>query len=562
MGADHKNRMDTNKMKRPVWTTFPVCLAVSILLTVIPFAVTGIYYLFGDDYLMNYIANGSFGPDSSHLVFISYPVGLLLKGCYAVLPDVNWYAALLGAVFAVSFAVIHHSIQRTTTHPLPLIVSLAANAAAVPLFLTFTVAAFIAIGAGLASAYAALRKSASFKGLIPGVLMILAGYLIRSDCLIPALGIAFPAYAFLLTDRERRRMLISRAAAGCAVLMVLIGASVLVEKAAYSSEAWQSYRDFNEARSSVLDYPLVAYDSFADEFQSAGYSRNAYVLMNRWTFAEKQVFTPGRMRAVSAIMHSAYTPSYRFRYMTGNLKTMPGPMILLIPLLLLAVLMLTDRSYRKVPGVLTVLMFYAVIAALCVIRLRYLLRVSCPLCFIAVVFVSLLCEKMPSAKQQRLILAGGTVLMLCAMFLFGRSYTAQVAPLRDARTAASYKKLRKEIDRHPDRTYVVESPIYVWLFIYGHTVDEIKPSDTFSHVIRAGSWDNFSPRYYKIANDRNIRDPDNLLSSLMDADHLYLVTENTDFVTNFLTAEYGTPCAVLSEKKKGPATIAKIGRVS
>ena len=136
------------KMRKNVWKSFPVCLAVSVLLTVLPCFFTDIFYLYGDDYLLNYIANGSFGEKySAYLVFIKYPAGLMLKALYALAPGVNWYAVLIIGTIALSFAVIHRAILRTTSHPAAIVFSLIMNAVVVPLFLTFTVAAFLAAAA-------------------------------------------------------------------------------------------------------------------------------------------------------------------------------------------------------------------------------------------------------------------------------------------------------------------------------------------------------------------------------------------------------------------------------
>ena len=527
--------------------------------------------MFGDDYLMNYIANGSFGSTySAHLVFIRYPAGLMLKGLFRLFPSVNWYAVMLIGTLALSCAVFHYCILTVTRHPAAIAVSLLINAAAVPLFLTFTVAAFFAIAAGLVLILTGIREKRSFRFLIPGVLLMLAGYLIRDDCLLPSLAIAFPSYLSLLIKAKERKKLFRQAAALLLILAAGLFAAEAVEKQAYSSKAWQSYQDFNDARGDILDYPAVAYDAHRAEFEEAGYPLEAWILMSRWTFCEKQVFSPERMRRVAEIMQSEYGERYRLRYMIDTFSTPVNALVLLIPACVFLLLMLTDPHFRKRTGFFTVCMYVFVLSGLCFLRLRFLLRVSCPLGIITLVFL-FLCSSgrndpesehglLLPKKTRRIILFAGSLLLLVVLGFFLKGYLASVSGLRSTSTASGYRKLRKEIDAHPDRTYVVESPIYVWLFIYGHPVSEIKYSDTFSHVIRAGSWDNFSPRYYDAARANGVKDPDNLLSSLVGSDSLYLVTENTDFVTNFLTAATGTTCEVLSSKKKGPATIAKIGQ--
>ena len=142
--------------------------------------------------------------------------------------------------------------------------------------------------------------------------------------------------------------------------------------------------------------------------------------------------------------------------------------------------------------------------------------------------------------------------------LFFGGYKEAVASLRNKATASSYKAFRKEIDRHPERIYAVESPIYVHAFAWGHTIDEIVPTDTFSHVIRAGSWDNFSPRYYDIANKCGLSDPDNLLSSVVNAENVYFVTEDEGYLLQFLNREYEGTYEAAKVRTKGAARICRI----
>ena len=148
--------------------------------------------------------------------------------------------------------------------------------------------------------------------------------------------------------------------------------------------------------------------------------------------------------------------------------------------------------------------------------------------------------------------------LLLSLAFFFRGYQSSVASLRSRKTAAGYAKLRSEIEKHPDLVYIVESPIYVHLFAWGHTVDEIRPTDIFSHVIRPGSWDNFSPRYYEIADQCQIRDPDNLLSSMIGDGHVRFVTEDVNYVLNFLNAEGKGPVFISKKKQRGPANIVSL----
>ncbi len=560
--------------------SFPVCLAVSALLSAVPCFVMDIFYLYGDDYLINYIANGSFGREfSAHLVFIKYPAGLVLSALYRICPGVNWYAAFLVGVFALSFACIHRCILLTTEHPAAILASLLMNAAAVPLLLTFTAVSFLAAAAGLAWLPVMVRRRKSFPHLLPGILLMVLSFLIRDNCLIPLMGIALPIYLGLLFGNGRRGdslksrlslyVLTSALEAG-AIVLVLIGAILLSERAAYSSREWTDFNRYNAIRSEYQDYPAVPYEMFQGEFQEAGFSQEAYLLVNRWTFCEKQVFSEKLFGDIAAIIQRAYSKSYRLRYMLDAFRASPTLYCLLLPLLLLLLLAATSPRWRRAEPVLTYLMFLLVLSALAFLRLRVLIRITVPITMSAVVFLLLSggdAEKDGSTDRAMpplpvlLGAAGLTLAILLSLVQFYRGYKSSVAVLRSKTVASAYEPLRKEMDSHPERIYAVESPIYVYLFAWGHTVDEIVPTDTFSHVIRAGSWDNFSPRYYAIARSCGISDPDNLLSSLLHTKNLRLVTEDEGYVLQFLNSLHEGTCEVTRVRKKGPARICSLREV-
>ena len=585
------------KTRKNVWKSFPVCLAVSVLLTALPCLFTDIFYLYGDDYLLNYIANGSFGEKySAYLVFIKYPAGLMLKALYALAPGVNWYAVLIIGTIALSFAVIHRAILKTTSHPAAIVFSLIMNAVVVPLFLTFTVAAFLAAAAGTALLLTVLRSGQPRRSLIPGIAMLLLSFMIREDCLVPVIGIAAPAFLAIfirrgsdrkmqltLFSREQRPVLLSMLILA-GVLLILIAGISLLENKVYSDPEWTGYKAYSSARARYLDYPTVPYEQFQGEFLEAGFSKEAYLLINRWTFCEQNVFSREKLSEITDISHRAYTKSYRLRYTLEELTASPIRYCILIPFVLLLFFALTDRQYRTITALLVFCMFGLVLVALAFLRLRVLLRITVPLAMSACAFISLCFERKTEEEpasgpesilpqnengitsgrgripeKLRYVFAGIFTVLLAIMFvLFFSGYKEAVASLRNKATASSYKAFRKEIDRHPERIYAVESPIYVHAFAWGHTIDEIVPTDTFSHVIRAGSWDNFSPRYYDIANKCGLSDPDNLLSSVVNAENVYFVTEDEGYLLQFLNREYDGTYEAAKVKSKGAARICRI----
>ena len=571
---------------------FPVCLIVSVLICTVPCFFLKLFYLYGDDYLLNYIANGSFGEEySAHLIFLKYPLGLLLKLFYRILPSVNWYEVLLIAALALSFGVIHACILSCSRHPAAICCSLLCNAVVVPLFLTFTVASFLCACAGLALVYVAIRGECSgsserdsapdpsadpgdasaqepsedpqagrprYGMLFSGVLLMLLSFMLRDDCLVVAAALAFPSYVMLLKEKETRLLAVKRALAAALPLAALLAATILTEQAAYSDPVWDSFLKYNDARSLYLDSPEVNYDTFTAEYTEAGFSFEEWLLLHRWTFAEKRAFPEELFRRIADITHRAYSKRFRLRSFLGSITSSPFSALLLLPAALLLLFFLTDPSFRKAEGCLTILLLYGILFYLGAIRLRFLLRVTVPIVMCGIIFLALSSRSMSRKKLSLGFLAALSAVIVLLLVNFNAGYQVSVSSLRSTKAAGGYKKLRAEIDRHPERTYAVESPIFVYLFFWGHTIDEIERTDVFRHVFRTGSWDTFSPRYYAIAKERGIRDPENLLSSLTDTEDLFFVTEDPSYVLNFLNEEYGGGYEIAELKKIKGARVVRV----
>ncbi len=631
MNHEHKNALR-------ILRSFPFLLGVSVLISSLSYVLFDIFYLYGDDYLLNYLANGSFGwTYSAHLIYMRYPLGLILSGLFRLVPSINWYAWLLIGSIALSFGVFHWAVLKTSDRFFGLFFTLLANAAAVPLFLTFTVAGFLTAAAGFVFILLAFRKNGSPASFLPGVLLLALSFMLRSDCLLPTAGLAFPVFVKLLFPenpvfsrhglRNAGRIFLKmiRQAILPAALFVLIAAGTYAaERAAESTPGWKAYYEFNDARGDYLDNPEVSYETFPGEFAEAGLTSEGWHLLHRWTFAEQETFSPEKLHEFAGIARRAYTKKYRLKTLIDTFKSSPNCFLILIPGLVLALLILLDSTrstaavsrvsaprvrghYYRRTGVFTFLMLLILFVFLSAIRLRFLLRVGVPLAVADILFLFLCAETRESCEDSavqadsamqtdsavqtdsamqvdsavqtdsavqadsaagpafrtkkavsRIAALIAFAALLLSLAFFFRGYQSSVASLRSRKTAAGYAKLRSEIEKHPDLVYIVESPIYVHLFAWGHTVDEICPTDIFSHVIRPGSWDNFSPRYYEIADQCQIRDPDNLLSSMIGDGHVRFVTEDVNYVLNFLNAEGKGPVFISKKKQRGPANIVSL----
>ncbi len=584
------------KTLRRCFRFFPFCLLISSALTAVPFLVSKIYYMYADDYLMNYIANGSYGTEySDHLIFPRILFGTVTKLLYGITRSVNWYAVLLAATLAVSFAVFHWVLASFRCHLPVLAASVVLNAVAVPLFFTFTVVAFLCVGAGAALLYLSFYRKKALRTIIPGVLLMIWGYVVRKATLVPVLGLMSPfalkalveviragrkrreagngaagdaASAGSLIGRIRRgddpqvlliRRLLLLVCGAAAALVLLLGLR-LWEQKAYSGDMWAEYQLYNTARSDVLDYPGVGYDILKDSFREIGFTSQEYQLLYRWAFCEKKVFSRQKFLEIAAVQSNIYSKPWRTAYTKQTLKASPNRYLLLIPLVLFLLLLFADRRFQFVTGFLGFLMLCAVILALCFLRMRFLLRVSVPLSIVTV-YVTLMCTGAAEETAEDMILlpgarkrakksgvpeiivraagfcaAAAVLVLFCVRFVNG--YNNAVFSLRNPDFETAAEPLFDEVRSHPERIYITSSYCFGRMYYYGHPVNGIRTIDDYSHLIRVGSWDSFTPRYYRIAEELGIQDPDNLISGLVTEDSFYLLTDTEDVALAYLKTAF------------------------
>ncbi len=548
-------------------TSFPVLLLISTFLCSIPFAFMKVYYMYADDYLMNYIANGSYGVEySDHLVFPRILFGTVTKFLYGITRSVNWYAVLLVATLSVSFAVFHYVITRMSENRIAFLISLVFNAVTVPMMITFTVCGFLAVAAGSLLLVCSFYRKKSLHLMVGGALLMLWGYVIRTNTFVPVVGMMLPLALQALTvlirekDGEEKKVYVRNlmllAATAAVSLLCLLGMRKW-EQTAYGSEGWPEYNSYNDARSEVLDFPMVGYQTLGEEFRKIDLTTEQYTLLNRWSFCDKRSFPEERLLQIAAIQKNIYSHPWRLQYTKKTIKGRPNRYIIAFPFVIFLVFLIIDRRFRWFTALLEAGIFFAAILALCYIRMRFLLRVSVPLSMVSIYTVlvctrakeSLLRGSHAAVKAARIAaLAAACVLTGYVTVRFSMGFYDSVFYLRYPEIKVSAQAALDEVRSHPDRVYLAESYAFGRMYYYGHPISDVHTIDDYQHLIRSGSWDSFTPRYYRILEDLGFSDPDNLISSLLTEDNYYMITDTPEITRNYLASVTGREIRVKSEE--------------
>jgi hypothetical protein len=262
---------------------FLACLVfVFLIYCFLKLVFTGIYAI-NDDTTMRAIVSGEVGgtPDP-HIVFMLYPVGLLLSSLYRITVAIDWYSIFMVGMVILSLSGIMYRILSLfygRKRKLGLIVFL------VILFVFhrhIIMPQFTMVAAFLAAAcifwYITQREDLEKNEWLYDS-GICALYMFGALCvryyvfllMVPVMGIAF-LIRTIKFPQIRRREIFFAVVCGIVFLSLLV-----VEKVEYSSDEYKNYISYSEARSKIYDvYGFPDYETNKQFYDSIDITKIEY----------------------------------------------------------------------------------------------------------------------------------------------------------------------------------------------------------------------------------------------------------------------------------------------
>ena len=253
---------------------------------------TPIYPMSPDEQVQQLYASGRFLGVGQQLlmpyslVTFSAPISAL----YALLPAVPWYAlALLGLIVA-SFAVAWDKTLRSRMSGrlcVPTLALLVALEVISTLYLTYTIVAFLAVGAGLMLVLgrAAFDSPGGAHATdVAGMALVVAGYSLRPESGLAAIAV-FAPFAVWVLVHNRNAGSIARGV----IVVALVGVCAFAGRFAYDhTPGWEGYSAYLDAGRSALDYPDLPTE--AVQAVEPALSDNDVDVLYNWLFADDGVF--------------------------------------------------------------------------------------------------------------------------------------------------------------------------------------------------------------------------------------------------------------------------------
>lgn len=272
-----------------------VGLAMVAGLFVVLFKKFGFLLGSNDDILLRSLASGNYtGKPEAHLIYMMYPLGLIFKGLYSILPDVMWFD---GFVTFINFLCVFLIIVRMGR------VFERLSNKLISMVLTFTILMIVDVKflvmnqytvlAGLCAATAILWaatynfKSRSRLAQTIIIFCLIMSLWIRKETFFMALPILVLAVAFRVfegneTTAERTERLMDTLAP-VVTLVLIVALSLVTEVLAYKSPEWKEFKDYNEARTRIYDYNLLPdYYDCTDFYNAQDLSEYDYMTMREY----------------------------------------------------------------------------------------------------------------------------------------------------------------------------------------------------------------------------------------------------------------------------------------
>lgn len=283
------------KNREKVW--FSIFINALILLVYL-FLFRPVYETNDDMGICN-IVNGVTGTNDPHLVYSNYLLGLLLSVCYRVMPGITWfpvlqYAALFLSFTAITYVVIRKMKNSSSVWIVAVVICFFSYEGYIKLQYTKTAGIVSAAGLFLLL-YAVECEKISRGALLGGSLLACTGFMYRKNQFFAEAalmtGIAVVLLFRLRKSGAQKWKRLARYIGSAVFLLVLLGGLELLDRAAYSSEQWQDYTAFNEARTELFDYGFPKYSDNEEAYNALGIDKTACSLYRSNNYMDTEKFT-------------------------------------------------------------------------------------------------------------------------------------------------------------------------------------------------------------------------------------------------------------------------------
>ncbi len=251
-----------------------------------------------DDMIMASFGYGYMtGAYSEFLVYINVLVGLAMKACLTVFPNVPWYTVFqVGLILASTAVFVYLVLWKFGWKEalLPLALLYCSFGYEVLSSLQFTKTAGIAVIAGLLLLFYALEHRGKWYTYLFGIFLTFAGSLYRFGVFEMLLLFAFPVGFAMVWKQLRQRQwlkILGTFAPFVLVIALCFGASIYDDYVYDTTPGWEDFWDYNQLRSSLTDRGYPPYEWYEDIYTQLGISANDFHVYTNGNYGDTELYT-------------------------------------------------------------------------------------------------------------------------------------------------------------------------------------------------------------------------------------------------------------------------------
>lgn len=258
-----------------------------------------------DDWAISVVLSGRY-PDSGLCLFINAALSQLILWLNQALPFMNWFIVFERVVTLFAFFAFNYAALTFLSAPWAFLLI-----AGVEFFFisrctfasNFTFVSALAMMAGCMLLLGRLKEGSSSVPLAAfGVLFCIIAFALRVESFLLALPFFGACLLFFATGkrREGRKRLLLGMLPACA-LAILCAGLWTYDAIAWGQPEWSEWRQYNQARSVISDYPMPAYAQVAPVLSEAGVTEEAYYLALNWATGDTEYFDLDRIEAIASV---------------------------------------------------------------------------------------------------------------------------------------------------------------------------------------------------------------------------------------------------------------------
>lgn len=507
-----------------------------------------------DDWAISVVLSDRY-PDSGLCLFINAVLSQLILSLNHAMPFMNWFIVFERVVTLFAFFAFNYAALTFLSAPWAFLLIAGAEF----FFLSrctfasnFTFVSALSMMAGCMLLSGRFKEGSSSVPLaVFGALFCLMAFALRVESFLLALpffGLCF--FIFMARRREEggKRLLMGILPV-CATMVLCVGLWAY-DAHEWEQPEWSEWRQYNQARAVISDYPMPAYAQAASVLSEAGVTEEAYYLALNWATGDVEYFDLARIEAIASVAEQTLASSLVSGFSRYPFS-LPNGWHIVVFFGIVAAMGLIAGPWRRRVAVMMLILFAYALNCYFLGAGRLIDRVEFPIVLYASCGIAFMSSKARSPgwlkRHAGIFQAAASSLGVLAFVAVSGKLMVQLAPSFSAEQAVEMVHQQDYVPEHPLVEYVTDrkDQVFVWdtasfmAVEWSYGFKNLPTAGFLEQNICLGGWTVDSP----FVNARNeLAGMPNIVRDLVENDSARFICNGRDFPLHLLAFIQQTYC--------------------